>query len=101
MKHFNEDFAYSFTRLCPICHDEFEPSKHNQVYCHDCLDNRRAEIRKRTDAARKKRRYKRSLTHTKNLEEILEDLNEYNERHGTYLSYGKYVSKLENGTLKD
>lgn len=89
------------SKLCPICHEEFEPVKHNQIYCHDCLDNRMTEIRRRTEAARRRKRAKRKLSYTKTINDIVEELNDYNERHGTLLSYGKYVSMMENGKLKD
>jgi hypothetical protein len=59
------------------------------------------EIRRRNEAARRRKRAKRKLSYTKTINDIVEELNDYNERHGTLLSYGKYVSMMENGKLKD
>lgn len=34
------------------------------------------------------------------LDEILKDIREYNEKHGTYITYGKYVALLRQGKIK-
>lgn len=33
----------------------------------------------------------------KSIKEILRDLKKYNEKHGTYLSYGQYIALIEKG----
>lgn len=89
--------------VCPICKIEFTPVNHTQRYCKDCRANRGKEIAKYLADERYKRKYKeekRRIFGQKSIFDICKDIDEYNRKHGTHLSYGKYVGMMETGTLK-
>ena len=90
--------------ICPICKRQFTPNSGNQVYCKTCRETRNGEIQARLRkiradegplAVRKKR------GKAKSIKQIISDLEQYNKQHRTMLTYGKYVSLLEQGVIKD
>ena len=86
------------TRTCPICKGEFVPVNGTHTYCKDCRANRKDDIAQYLADLTAKKKKKKPVV--KSVMEICKDLEEYNRKHGTLLSYGKYIEKLENGTLK-
>lgn len=86
-------------RKCPICKSEFIPVNGTQTYCKDCRVNRKDDIKLYLAELTKKKKKKKKPV-VKSVMDICRDLDEYNRKHGTLLSYGKYVEKLNNGTLK-
>ena len=97
------------TRICKLCAGEFTPNG-NQRYCRECLRDRKREIDRTYEAKTKaKSKQKRKITATlrskyapsKTINEIVREVNAYNKKHGTHLTYGKYVEKMTLGLLKD
>ena len=86
-------------RECPICYSHFKQVKVNQKYCPECRKYRKDEIRQylEENKAREKILKKKPI---KSIEDISVDIRDYNKKHGTHLTYGKYVSLKEMGRLK-
>lgn len=86
-------------RSCPICYADFIPKNTKHVYCEECKLYRNAEIR----AYRESKRpiIVDRLSKVRSVDDIVRDLEAYNKKHGTWLTYGQYVMKLENGWLKE
>ena len=68
--------------MCAECHKVFRNPNENERFCPDC---------KKIKESKKKRKSKAD----KNLYQIMKDLAEYNKKHGTMLSYGKYVALVD------
>ena len=85
-------------RNCPICYADFIPKQANHIYCEDCRQYRRHEI----DAYRESKKpiVVDRVSNIKSVDDIIRDMNAYNKKHGTWLTYGQYVMKLEHGWLK-
>lgn len=94
-------------KTCVLCNAEYYPNMHNQKYCHECLKYRKREIwREYEHSSRKKKKKRRAVlkarsTPSKSINEIVREIKAYNEKHGTHLTYGKYVEKMALGLLKD
>ena len=95
-------------RICAICFGVFVIGNANQRICDECKEYRPelvAEYKKERDrlshAARQEKRKAAKTKRTTPINKIVVDINEYNKRHGTLLSYGKYVALMEMGKLKD
>ena len=71
-----------FDLKCAECHKVFRNPNENERFCPEC---------KKIKESKKKRKSKSD----KNLYQIMKDLAEYNKKHGTMLSYGKYVALVD------
>lgn len=77
---------------CPICYGKFKKSGNSYVkYCPDCRKNRKGEIEQYTKEQKAMENLKKSKSNQLT-PEFLNEIEEYNETHGTNLSYGKYVA---------
>ena len=85
------------TRICPNCFATFIPHATNQKFCPDCRDYRMDEIKKYRE---KQRREKEARKKRESIDAVCEELEAYNRKHGTLLSYGKYIALRESGRLK-
>ena len=87
---------------CKQCGIEFEAKSHLKLYCSKCLVERERE--------QKRKRHTRVYTNVKaecvritssqTIEEIDRERVAYNKKHGTRLSYGKYVALRRMDKLK-
>ena len=80
-----------YKKDCAYCGKEFMPVIGPQIYCsRECcvLAKRKRDLRNRKKIKVKTRERKRSVT----LDEILKEIEEYNKKHGTFISYGQYMS---------
>ena len=70
-----------FILKCAECHKVFRNPDENERFCPDC----------------KKIKNKKKLKPkpNKNASQIIIELEEYNKKHGTRLSYGQYVGKFD------
>lgn len=71
-----------FDLKCAECHKVFRNPDENEKFCPEC--NKIKEKKKRKPKA------------NKSLYQVMKDLAKYNKKHGTRLSYGKYVSLFDN-----
>lgn len=78
-------------RVCIECGCEFVAKQHNTKLC--SLECRKAHTKK-VKAKLISRKKLRGMC-AKSLAEIQWDIKEYNEKHGTNLSYGQYVAFVE------
>lgn len=79
---------------CFNCNREFTYTSDAKKYCPEC--DKQIKRERNRNFMRKKRR---ASIEIKTLPEIMQDLKEYNEKHGTYLSYGRYVAMVERGLV--
>lgn len=79
---------------CFNCNREFTYTSDAKKYCPECDKEIRRE-RARKCMARKRR----PSVEIKTLSEIMQELKEYNEKHKTCLSYGRYVAMVERGLI--
>lgn len=82
---------------CVICGEEFTANRTNAKYCPECKEiqkRRQSNEAKRMSEIRKQN--KRSERQRKELEGLLRELDAYNEKNGTRLSYGQYVAMRYN-----
>lgn len=86
--------AIAYEKTCALCGKLFIAKSNNAKYCVDCRYKGGQLKIKQLRAARKKRKIHKSLN------DIMWDLAEYNKKHKTNLSYGKYVQLLESGEIK-
>lgn len=72
-------FTYGKTkrRLCDDCVKENRKVANLKYYTETCIGIKTAPKKKE---------------HSKSLMEIMRELNTYNEEHGTFLTYGKYIA---------
>ena len=91
--------------LCPICGMKFVSVNKNDHYCKECRTHRYSAIRRYQAVKRKERQDQLAKEKEKSkplsISDIVKGIDDYYKKHGEILSYGKYVSMLENGTLKD
>lgn len=91
-------------KRCKCCGKIFLTTAGNAKYCIDCrYDNKKRNTQKWRDGTKitvKKEKFKQEF-HSKTLDERLADIRAYNEKHGTRLSYGKYMTLLHFGKLED
>lgn len=91
------------TRECKVCGKEFVPAAPNATMCsRECREVRRkeeyAKYKKKIRNGEKpaapslQKKIKRQARHT--VREVLHELENYNEEHGTCVSYGKFVSMM-------
>ena len=71
-----------FDLRCAECYKVFRNPNENERLCPEC---------KKIKKSKKKRKSKAD----KNLYQIMKDLAEYNKKHGTMLSYGKYIALVD------
>jgi rRNA maturation endonuclease Nob1 len=71
-----------FTLQCAECKKIFRNPNENKRFCPDC-----SKI--------KEKKSPKTEEKSKSLSEVMKDLNEYNQKHGTNLSYGEYVSLVD------
>lgn len=71
--------------------------------CRKKHSDREAEYKRRVRNGERIRKYEKKpqkQKHNSNLDKILKELREYNEKHGTLLSYGKYTALVRAGKIK-
>ncbi len=82
-----------FEMTCICCGVSFMAGNHNAKYCPVCKETekkRLSEEAKRNARLRKQNR--EAAVSRKNLVEFLREIDTYNKKHGTRLSYGQYVA---------
>lgn len=87
-------------KVCPICMKMFERRNANQKYCDFCKKNRPDDIKEYVKAEYLKKQKNKTVP-KESLTQVLRDLNEYNKKHGTHLTYGKYVQMKTLGQLEE
>ena len=81
-----------YSLICFTCGKRFEHSNEYKKYCcEECAEEARKKARRKY---MRKIRAKASCE-IKTLREIERERREYNEKHGTHLSYGQYVNMVE------
>lgn len=70
---------------CTICGHEFETAACNAKYCPDCRKKAKSKSKPKPIPERT----------NQSLADVMRELNEYNRKHGTLLTYGKWVSMNE------
>lgn len=90
-------------KICHLCLCTYQPNAINQKFCNDCLEHRPGEIR----------RYRHKIQEKKNIIEnneyygmrgihtVNSEVEEYNKKHGTSLTYGKYLHAKTYGLLEE
>jgi hypothetical protein len=78
-------------KVCLECGCEFVAKAHNSKFC--SFDCRKAHAKKAEAKAKASKKLR--LMNVKSLAEIQWEIKEYNEKHGTNLSYGQYVTFVE------
>ena len=94
------------TFICKWCNGEYTPTTHNQKYCHECLTLHGREIKSMYERNSRRKRKKKLAANQppkkyKTINDIVREMVAYNKKHGTHLTYGKYVEKMTLGLLKD
>ena len=87
---------------CLRCYGEFESKTHNAKFCVDC---RHIVQKERSREAMRRKRKAGTMagdlpTVSGSINKILRDMAAYNKKHGTQLSYGKYVEMVRKGGEK-
>lgn len=82
---------YNKTKRCQLCGCKFIVNAHNAKFCPVC----RRENKRAANEARKQHK----KIEASPLSKVMAELNAYNEKHKTNLSYGKFVAVME-GRLK-
>ncbi len=77
-------------KKCVICRNEFESDSNNAKYCPVC----RQKVKKKYNKPYLSKPKRQSLAKTKTLREIILDMEEYNRKNRTQLTYGKYVGMV-------
>ena len=91
--------------ICRYCH---KPKLDDGfIWCETCRAKRQVRharlrrIEKAEEAARNPvKKPRKRKPPEKTIDEILKELRAYNEKHGTYLSYGKYIALIRAGRIK-
>lgn len=85
-------------RVCPIpgCYRMFTPNTKNQKYCDFCRKNRRYEIEQYRNGTINPNPKANADIHKMNAE-----IEAYNKKHGTCLTYGKYCQMKNAGWLEE
>ena len=83
-------------RICPICFRMFTPNTKHQKYCAYCGKHNKYEI-KLYAAGLLKRPYREN----EKLHKMNAEIEAYNKKHGTCLTYGKYIQYKNAGWLED
>ncbi|MCQ2087657.1 MAG: hypothetical protein MJZ37_06285 [Bacilli bacterium] len=74
-------------KICPVCLKVFVPTGHNQKICSkECAEIRHREWAKMNRRASKYR--------SKDLDNVLKEIAEYNERTNQHISYGQYMGLI-------
>lgn len=88
-------------RFCDICGVEIPKDSPRKKYCsEECAykgmlkRSEKCNQIKRAEEAKAKTNKRKTIPP---LDKILKDLNQYNKKHGTHLSYGQYVQMIEKG----
>lgn len=90
-----EEIIEKQCELCGTVMYIFKSSK--KKYCDDCVEKRRIERAKRQSERAKENKRKAAERRTmKSLHEIMWELEEYNRKHKTCLSYGQYCNLTRN-----
>lgn len=84
-------------KVCPICLGMFRPRRPDHDYCDECRKNRKYEILLyRNGKLRPICNDNMDALHDMNAE-----IEAYNKKHGTCLTYGKYVQYKRAGWLEE
>lgn len=87
-------------KVCPICLKVFTGTKPNSKYCDFCKKNRPNDIKEYVKAEYLKKQKMKKVP-KESLTQVLRDLEAYNKKHGTHLTYGKYVQMKTLGQLEE
>ena len=87
------------TKICPICLKAFDMHNRNQKYCKFCHDHRKDDIKEYQRKKREKEERQKAHAYG-DIWSITREIKEYNKKHGTSLTYGKYVMQKSLGQLK-
>lgn len=74
-------------RNCLVCGNEFETRTEDQLYCSK-------ECKQMADEERRRLRNIQRRRSPSRLDAFMKQVDEYNRKHGTHLSYGKYREKF-------
>ena len=83
-------------RVCPICLGMFTPRTNRHKFCDECRKNRRYEIQLYRAGLLKPVPRENVKLHAMNAE-----IEAYNKKHGTCLTYGKYIQYKNAGWLEE
>ena len=83
---------YDNLKKCVICGNLYVPKAHNSIFCPTCRADRTLtrNYREKKENPKAKKHLKRN---NKSIGEVIRDMEEYNQKHGTHLTYGQYISK--------
>ena len=86
---------------CVICGKKFVPKAANGICCSsECRKIREWQRNKARSNKTEVKKAKPKKIKRVTISKILRELDRYNKKNGTHLSYGKYVYMIENGALK-
>lgn len=90
-------------RVCPVCFREFTIERGSQKYCSHCLKHNIEEVRlyQRNMKNLKKLKKKQADGCQAKLIQDAAEIEAYNKKHGTHLSYGQYKTLKLFGMLKE
>ena len=75
---------------CVDCGQPFISKSNSAKRCTECRAANKKEL-----SRKRKKGYRQEPS--KSIAEVMRELKAYNEKHGTFISYGQYVSKVEGG----
>lgn len=86
-------------RECDVCGNKFMAYHSNSRYC--SVDCKKQHVRERIKRLREEKANEEANKKSReyNLNKNLYKLHEYNEKHGTRLSYGQFMAKVKSGEL--
>ena len=90
-------------KKCKRCGKIFNAKNGNVLYCDPCREIVKKETTARSHAKQKLKREEKKKTKQRKstpLDEFCAEIREYNQKHGTRLSYGKYKTLLHFGKIK-
>ena len=83
-------------RVCPICLGMFTPNTKKHKFCNSCRKNRRWAIRQYQNGIMTPNPKANVALHS-----MCAEIEAYNKKHGTNLTYGKYIQYKNAGWLED
>ncbi len=85
VKETSKQMQKEYRRVCKCCHDTFTTRSKNKRLCHICGDSKEDRVWRES---------KRKSGKIDPLDKLMTEIATYNQKNGTSLSYGQYVSKF-------
>lgn len=90
-------------KVCPVCLCVYQQRSHNQKFCNDCLEHRPRDVKRYRYEMRKKanQQYNDIYFGQKGIHTVNAEIEQYNKKHGTCYTYGKYIHAKTYGLLEE